>query len=82
MTAKKDFTYCPECDSRIRLRAPRLGQRIQCRECETALEVVDLTPLELDWAFEAIPLDDEPRSIRTRFVAQASRKDFPAPYND
>ncbi len=52
MTAKKEIGYCPECDSRIRLNTPRLGQRIQCRECGTALEVVVLTPLELDWAFD------------------------------
>lgn len=63
MTVKKDYTYCPECDSRIRLRTPRLGQRVQCRECGTPLEVIDLHPLELDWAYDDSAYDDpEPRA--------------------
>lgn len=83
MTAKKEFGYCPECDSRIRLRSPRLGQRIQCRECGTALEVVDLTPLELDWAFEDLAYEDnEPRHNRSRSAAHDSFDDFPPAYSD
>ena len=81
MTVKKEFSYCPECYSRVRLRTPRLGQRIQCRECGTALEVVDLTPLELDWAFEDLSYEEEPRHTRTR-SPQNSYEDFPAAYDD
>ncbi len=67
MTVKKDDTFCPECDSRIRLRTPRLGQRVQCRECGTVLEVIDLHPLELEWAFGDSSYDEyEPRPNRPR----------------
>lgn len=79
MTAKKEIGYCPECDSRIRLRTARLGQRIQCRECGTALEVVVLTPLELDWAFDDSS-HDEPESRPTR-SRSASYSGFEA-YDD
>ena len=45
--------YCPECDARITLRKePELGQRLVCPECDEPLEVVELDPLELDWAYD------------------------------
>ncbi len=40
---------CPECDSSLKLGThPRRGQPITCPECEALLEVVSLSPLELD----------------------------------
>lgn len=48
---RKEITFCPECDSRIKLRSPRPGQRVTCHACGTGLEVIELSPLELDWAF-------------------------------
>lgn len=48
---RKEITFCPECDSRIKLRSPRPGQKVTCHACGTALEVIELSPLELDWAF-------------------------------
>ncbi len=48
-----NMAYCPECDSRIRLqKKARVGQHISCHECEETLEVVNLNPLELTWAFD------------------------------
>ncbi|MCX6070855.1 MAG: hypothetical protein NTU91_08365 [Chloroflexi bacterium] len=32
--------------------APKLGQRTECASCRAALEVVNLRPVELDWAFD------------------------------
>jgi lysine biosynthesis protein LysW len=50
---------CPECDAEVRFKkAPWLGQRTACPRCGTALEVVSLGPLELDWAFEE-PIEDQ-----------------------
>jgi lysine biosynthesis protein LysW len=56
--APRSYTaYCPECDTKITFKKePELGQRVTCRECSEILEVVELDPLELDWAYEE---DDE-----------------------
>jgi lysine biosynthesis protein LysW len=44
---------CPECESHIRFhRTLRLGEIVTCPECSERLEVSDMDPLELDWAFE------------------------------
>ncbi len=44
---------CPECHSEVPFEsAPQLGERTECRTCRAVLEVVNLRPLELDWAFE------------------------------
>ena len=57
---KKEIGFCPECDSRIRLKSPRLGQKVSCHNCGTELEVVETSPLELDWAFEeGFDFDDD-----------------------
>lgn len=48
--------YCPECDNDINLgRDPNKGQKVSCPSCGAYLEVVGLSPIELDWVFE----DDE-----------------------
>jgi lysine biosynthesis protein LysW len=57
MAHKSDVAYCPECDAKINVKSPKLGQIVSCRVCDTRLEIVDLKPLELDWAFED-DLDD------------------------
>jgi lysine biosynthesis protein LysW len=50
---------CPACGADIYFRKrPRIDQRVTCRQCASLLEVVELSPIELDWAFED-PLDDE-----------------------
>ena len=52
MAHKSDVAHCPECDAKINVKSPKLGQIVSCRVCDTRLEVVDLKPLELDWAFD------------------------------
>ncbi|HET6446078.1 MAG TPA: hypothetical protein VFI27_16035 [candidate division Zixibacteria bacterium] len=55
------ISECPECDSRLRFRKTlKVGELILCPECNVALEVVSLKPLELDWADED-PWDYEDR---------------------
>ena len=42
-------TICPECGHRLKLgNRPRIGQRRVCSECSGNLQIVSLTPLELD----------------------------------
>lgn len=44
---------CPDCETTIRFHRPlRVGQIVICPECEADLEVRQLNPLELYWAFE------------------------------
>ncbi len=52
MAHKSDVAYCPECDAKVNVKSPRVGQIVTCRHCDTRLEIVDLKPLELDWTFE------------------------------
>ena len=44
---------CPECETRIRFpKAPQIGAILTCQECDETLQVVSLSPLELDWAYD------------------------------
>lgn len=53
MPSLNKTTYCPECQGKITLKkAPRLGQTIVCKSCQTRLEVIETEPLELDWSFD------------------------------
>ncbi|MCG3162335.1 MAG: hypothetical protein JMDDDDMK_03582 [Acidobacteria bacterium] len=50
------LAVCPECEAEIHVEDDvDKGEIIRCEECETALEVVGLDPIELDIASE----DDE-----------------------
>lgn len=41
---------CPDCGTQIRFKKPPvLGQVTTCRSCEAQLEVVERSPLVLDW---------------------------------
>ena len=42
--------YCPHCDARVIVDSPREGRRIRCRACGAELQVVDVDPLDLDFA--------------------------------
>jgi lysine biosynthesis protein LysW len=44
---------CPSCGEDIRLPHSsnvRIGQRLLCPHCDAGLEVIELDPVELDWA--------------------------------
>lgn len=49
---------CPGCGARLRFQELSLGELIVCGECQDQLEVVQLTPLKLDWAFVDLDEDD------------------------
>jgi hypothetical protein len=52
------IAFCPDCEEPIQLGSQlRVGQRITCESCATDLEVIEVSPLELDWAFDG-PADD------------------------
>ncbi|HUN23410.1 MAG TPA: hypothetical protein PK299_09810 [Anaerolineales bacterium] len=57
---KSISTACPACDAKIRLRkTPSLGEEITCPECDEALVVVSVDPVELDWAAVDFDADDD-----------------------
>ena len=44
---------CPACGSDILFhKNPKVRQLVTCRICDSLLEVVSYSPLELEWAFE------------------------------
>ena len=48
------YATCPSCEAKINVGKPKMGQQIVCPSCDEVLEVVWLSPVELDW-----PIDDE-----------------------
>lgn len=56
---------CPECEAEFRI-GPQLkvGQRLTCPSCDAELEVIHLSPLELDWAYDepAVEWEEEEES--------------------
>ena len=52
------IALCPDCEEGISLGPrPRIGQKVTCPHCNAELEVVEISPLELDWAFEDTDTD-------------------------
>ncbi|MCB8946316.1 MAG: hypothetical protein H6658_21435 [Ardenticatenaceae bacterium] len=44
---------CPECETKIRFpQTPQIGETLTCHECGETLQVISLSPLELDWAYD------------------------------
>ncbi|KAA3659425.1 MAG: hypothetical protein DWQ04_22380 [Chloroflexi bacterium] len=44
---------CLDCEKRITFKTtPRMDQTVVCPHCDAMLAVVDLNPIEVDWAFE------------------------------
>lgn len=55
------MTTCPDCGRSISLESQmREGQRFTCSYCGALLELINLEPPELDWAFSDFELDWEP----------------------
>lgn len=52
---------CPDCGERISVGfGARQGQRLTCSNCGAYLEVINLDPLEVDWAFSEFEPDWSP----------------------
>jgi lysine biosynthesis protein LysW len=50
---------CPDCRNVIVFPAmPRLNQTVVCDNCEVTLAVVNLKPIELDWAYDEDEYED------------------------
>jgi len=48
--------YCPNCDAAVIKDNPRIGAMITCRECDTELEIISISPFEVDFPLD---YDDE-----------------------
>ena len=60
------MTRCIECDSRVWFKKhPNLGDITICPECDTQLEVIRTSPLELHWAYEEYDTYEEYNSNDT-----------------
>jgi alpha-aminoadipate/glutamate carrier protein LysW len=46
------IAFCPDCEEPVRVATPKLGQRVACQSCGAELEIVEVSPLELDWAYD------------------------------
>ena len=45
--------FCPDCKAAISLDLnTTAGKRLTCPHCSTDLEVINTSPLELDWAYD------------------------------
>lgn len=42
--------YCPGCDCDLPIERAVEGLRVTCSQCGAYLEVIHVSPLELDWA--------------------------------
>ena len=52
--------FCLDCGYSVSLGSqPMEGQMITCPNCDASLEVINLDPLELDWAFLEPAVDKE-----------------------
>jgi hypothetical protein len=51
---------CPDCGERVTVRGSiRIGLEVICPHCDAVLQVIDVDPVELDWAYEDDWEDDE-----------------------
>lgn len=46
-------TFCPECDAEFNIAKPRLGGSVSCPDCSTDLEVISVSPLEVDYPLDS-----------------------------
>jgi len=46
-----EMGFCPECDADIAVgKKPFEGQKITCPKCGAFLQIIALSPIEIDWA--------------------------------
>jgi lysine biosynthesis protein LysW len=52
------IAFCPDCDEKVPLGPhPRIGRRVTCPHCTAELEVIEVSPPELDWARDLSEVD-------------------------
>jgi len=52
--------FCPDCDSTVDLGStPKRGQTVTCGTCSAYLQVISVSPVELDWAYDDDEADTE-----------------------
>ncbi|MBL7202011.1 MAG: lysine biosynthesis protein LysW [Anaerolineae bacterium] len=57
----KTVVDCLECGDRITVTGQvKMGQVVTCPECGTKMEVVDLDPFEIDWAYDEPEYKEQP----------------------
>lgn len=60
MATAMTVTHCPDCKQEIELwPLLQVGEELLCPHCEADLVVVNLEPVELDWAYVLPAEDDE-----------------------
>ncbi len=58
---KKAVASCPGCGWMINPGSqPKEGQQLTCSNCGAYLEIINLEPIELDWAFTEFESDWDP----------------------
>lgn len=63
--------FCLYCDHPVSLGSrPTEGQMVTCSSCGAQLEVLNLDPLELDWAFLQPVVDDDEMEIGLAYQSQ------------
>lgn len=59
--ARTTVAPCPGCGRPVNVGPqPKGGQRLACPNCGDYLEIINVEPLELDWAFDDFESDWEP----------------------
>ena len=51
--------HCPECDTLITMKNPKIGAKFECPECEEELEIVATDPLDVSFAYDDDRDDDD-----------------------
>ena len=54
------MAICPACEGQVNMQGQvEMGQAVVCPHCSEELEVIDVDPLELDWAYDEEWDEDE-----------------------
>lgn len=52
--------FCPDCDSTVDVGSnPKRAQTVTCGSCGAYLQVISVSPVELDWAYDDDEVDVE-----------------------
>jgi len=55
-----NIVFCMDCNHPIKLESrPKVGDTITCSGCGAELEIINVEPVELDWAYLEPVADDD-----------------------